>query len=614
MTRILKSVFLCIFLVILLSFHTSHIYAATNNDFTISAVNTYKVIDSDSVRVMQNIALTNKKDFVYAPTYTITLRLKNMSDVSATNSKGTIPITVKESLNDTKIIQIEFPEKVVGIGKTNDFSLNFSTSDYVHKAGSIHTVSIPATSNVSDFEKYSVKVLTPAGFKSPSIVKPHVSFHTSQNEYTFSKEDIGTSGIFMLFGDKQYYFFKLSYNLENKNLFPVKTEIALPLNTSYQNTLLDTISPEPESVHTDEDGNYLATYVIPAKTAFAVKAHVLIESLFQPQKEELDETLRKYYVRPQKYWDSENELIKKAAVNLKTPEDIYNYVVKTLSYNDAKTDDKNERLGAAVTLSKPYFAVCLEFTDLFIALARSKGIPARAVEGYALTQNDPTRPASLFEDVLHAWPEYYDENKKTWIMVDPTWGDTTNGVDYFNTLDLDHVAFVRNGLNSSYPVPAGGYKIKTGVKDVIVSFVDPSEFKKVSNLKLTSSFSPFLEGSKIKGEITVINKGNGKDTPEDAHIFVDSRRVLSVKLPSTLPFGKNTVTVYASVPGYSLFTSLTNVTHTVTIQDKKGNILNKTTIRVFPLSIPIIIGGTIILGFIIIFAIAIKTRSLPFQK
>jgi len=44
-------------------------------------------------------------------------------------------------------------------------------------------------------------------------------------------------------------------------------------------------------------------------------------------------------------------------------------------------------------------------------------------------------------------------------MVDPTWGNTTGGVDYFNTFDFDHLAFVVKGISSTYPVPAGGYKL-----------------------------------------------------------------------------------------------------------------------------------------------------------
>jgi transglutaminase-like putative cysteine protease len=56
--------------------------------------------------------------------------------------------------------------------------------------------------------------------------------------------------------------------------------------------------------------------------------------------------------------------------------------------------------------------VCLEFTDLFIAIARAAGIPAREIDGFGYTQNAINRPISIDEDILHAWPEYYDTAKK----------------------------------------------------------------------------------------------------------------------------------------------------------------------------------------------------------
>ena len=38
--------------------------------------------------------------------------------------------------------------------------------------------------------------------------------------------------------------------------------------------------------------------------------------------------------------------------------------------------------------------------------------------------------------------------------VDPTWGDTTGGVDYYNFFDLNHIVFAYNGKSSEQPPPA----------------------------------------------------------------------------------------------------------------------------------------------------------------
>src|SRR3989344_2583826 len=152
----------------------------------------------------------------------------------------------------------------------------------------------------------------------------------------------------------------------------------------------------------------------------------------------------------------------------------------------------------------------MEFTVLFIALARAAGIPAREVNGFAYTQNEKERPLSLVKDVLHAWPEYYDSDIQTWVMVDPTWGNTTGGVDYFYTLDFDHFAFVIKGVNSSYPIPAGGYKISQDLqtKDININFGD-NFGTPTQTLSLSENFSDnYFSGANIQGNILIRNVGN----------------------------------------------------------------------------------------------------------
>jgi hypothetical protein len=128
-------------------------------------------------------------------------------------------------------------------------------------------------------------------------------------------------------------------------------------------------------------------------------------------------------------------------------------------------------MGAVAALQNPDQAICMEFTDLFIAIARAAGIPAREIDGYAYTENPQLQPLGLVADVLHAWPEYYDKDKGIWIPIDPTWASTSGGIDYFDKLDLRHFAFVVHGESSTTPYPPGSYKLGPNPqKDVYVSF------------------------------------------------------------------------------------------------------------------------------------------------
>ncbi len=612
--KIIKIFLIFIFLIVLPVFPS---YAQEKEDskdyFTVSANSLYQVVNSSSTHVIQEISIVNKKEFFYAPSYAITLHTKSISNITARNEAGAIPFTLKEGEDGSKTIEITFPEKIVGVGKYNNFTFSYDSSDFTHKIGNILTVQIPALSGSQSFDSYTAAVNVPEEFGVPSIIKPNVSYSKKGNTYIFSNGQL-KKGIEMVFGEFQLYRFKLSYHLENNNVFPVTTELALPPNTSYQEVIVENVTPKPKKTYRDIDKNTLATYLLPPKTTTHVTAEVLIKVKNIPTQEVLSESQKKIYLKPQKYWEVNDPEIQKIAKDLKTPLAIYEYVVKTLSYETKKANLENVRQGAKNTLSNPLYAVCLEFTDLFISLARAAQIPARSVEGYAYTDDSQDKPLSLFEDVLHAWPEYYDENKKTWVMVDPTWGNTTGGVDYFNSLDFDHVAFVINGEKSSYPVPAGGYKTEEETKDIVVSYPDSVAFVKNSKIQISGSFSSFTKSNLIESKIKLINLGNSESSLQKAEIYLDGKKSLAISLPEVPPYGEAEFSIAIPLRHTGFLSSLTNFNHTITIHDENGRELYAEKIKTFPFSQYYLIGGAIFIGIIFIFVLAFKTRSLPLQK
>jgi hypothetical protein len=107
----------------------------------------------------------------------------------------------------------------------------------------------------------------------------------------------------------------------------------------------------------------------------------------------------------------------------------------------------------------------------------------------------------LVSDVLHSWPEYWDEKKQLWVPVDPTWEKTTGGIDYFNKTDLNHFTFAIHGESSVEPYPAGSYRGEAGLgKDIQVTF---GTYKQEENPKITVEFKL---PSKIFGNLG----GNGE--------------------------------------------------------------------------------------------------------
>ena len=115
--------------------------------------------------------------------------------------------------------------------------------------------------------------------------------------------------------------------------------------------------------------------------------------------------------------------------------------------------------------------------------------------------------------MLHAWPEYWDESKNAWIPIDPTWGSTTGGINFFDQLDLRHFAFVAHGQDPDKPYPAGSYKLgENPQKDVYISFGQLPD-QKVIAAEVSYTLSPFRPAT--DRTLSVFIKNNGPSAHEN---------------------------------------------------------------------------------------------------
>jgi transglutaminase-like putative cysteine protease len=388
------------------------------------------------------------------------------------DSVGQILPQISKSTGSTQI-SFDFIDQVVGKNKVNNFSVSYQTHDIASRNGSIWEINIPRLEGAHETSTYSVTVTVPSQFGSPAFISPSPDTGNA-NTFYYSPHLGYQPPITAVFGTTQYMEFQLDYHLENSQPVESWNQIALPPDTAYQQVLLKQIEPRPEQVEQDADGNWLADYRLSPGELLSVQAAGLVKLEFQPKSfQETKEDLSGL-VGSTEFWQADDQDILSLADKLKTPKAIYQYLVDHLNYSFEKVNQGGGRLGASAALKSPDLAICTEFTDLFVALTRAAGIPARELEGYAFTTNDRLRPLSLSQDILHAWPEYYDRQKQTWIQVDPTWGKTTGGIDYFSKLDLNHVVFAIHGVSPIRPAPAGSYKLKANPgKDVEVHATSP---------------------------------------------------------------------------------------------------------------------------------------------
>ena len=190
------------------------------------------------------------------------------------------------------------------------------------------------------------------------------------------------------------------------------------------------------------------------KIRFTLTAYETIAKIDPTEVQSYDESDSLYllYTQSERFIESADPKIVKLADQLAGDEKnpyliarkFYDYVIDTSTY---------QLLGKGL-LGAKYLATtgkgeCGDYSSLFIALARAKGIPARPVVGYRAVSGI---------DQTHVWAEFYLE-PFGWIPVDPTDGqdDPTKREYYFGNMDNQRVIF-NKGFNITLDPPGpGGY-------------------------------------------------------------------------------------------------------------------------------------------------------------
>ncbi|MCG2686232.1 transglutaminase domain-containing protein [Candidatus Parcubacteria bacterium] len=444
-------------------------------DFSSNYTVVYQVLESGQTQVTQNISLRNNVPDKYVARYKLAQSFIEIEKVTAYDGLGPLKKEVIEDGNTTTI-QLDFNEEVVGTGKSLDWTLEYQTPSVAEPHGLVWEISVPKLSLQEEIEQYQLFLKIPKSFGDLMYISPHPKSRGQEEDYLvfeFSKEQLAEIGVSAAFGNFQLFKMTLLYHLYNPNPLPQNFEVALPPDLlGRQQIILENLAPQPEIIEEDTDGNYLGTYrVSGGKTVdvtFSGWARILNHQIAPPNGGSflrLPSELVSLYTGAQPFWEVEDTKIKAQVGELaqgggnvsETAQQIFNFVTSHLTYD--RTESRSfRRLGALGALAAPQEAICTEFSDLFITLARAAGIPAREINGFAYVSPDSRiYPAYPQGDVLHSWAEFYDPNFG-WVPVDPTW-NSTSSLDYFTKLDTSHIAFVRKGVSSEVPYPAGAYKV-----------------------------------------------------------------------------------------------------------------------------------------------------------
>ena len=446
----------------LLFFTTRPSYAIS--EFRTNMETTYEFDEVGSANISHIINLTNNLSHIYPTTYNLSVSSGDIKNVRVSVMGDSVSPQV-DSQNSTTSIHIPVRNPKIGKDQTTTLNISYNTVSFAEIIGDTITLTLPKTAKGNEAESFIRKVIVPNTFPelSYSSTKAVEASSSAQSRY-YVFAGSGDQNLTLHFGTTASYDLKLSYLLKNNTSITATSELALPPDTAYQRVVINDISPKPTEIVLDSDGNWLARYDLPPLSKLDVKADLSI--IVSPTPIYYDPS-SSTPMGEDTYWEQSSS-VKRLATNLKNPENLYNYLLETLTY-DYTQILRQKRLGAATTLTSPESSICTEFTDLFVATSRAMGIPSRAIIGYAVTSNNTLKPQGGNIDVLHAYPEYQEPSSKVWKSVDPTWGHTTGGNEYFDLLDFGHITFVRWGASSSYPLPAGSYRENRAGKQIEVS-------------------------------------------------------------------------------------------------------------------------------------------------
>lgn len=283
------------------------------------------------------------------------------------------------------------------------------------------------------------------------------------------------------------------WTIENAQGSPVNFTGALVVNNSNQELITVTTDPSLD-YETNEAGIVLVHYdgVVPADP-FIIKATALVDV-------DYDTTIISDSELPEEHNLSftnltlPNEEIKLQAQSsshrdssLRTVAELINWVHETLEYDISYWGESK----CAIDVISEGRGVCVEYSHLFISMARSIGLDTRYVSGYALA--DTWQP--------HAWVEV-NIPSYGWLPADPTFGQ-------LGILDSTHLAInYGQDQSTSYDVIlSNDPDIEVSVKnDVVMQFTseDPKDASVsidfdtqtyIVDVSITNERSEYLFGS-----------------------------------------------------------------------------------------------------------------------
>lgn len=349
--------------------------------------------------------------------------------------------------NSSVKFTVRIPVDVV-LGETFEYKVVYRVPDMVRTIGALSDIYIPAFDKnfeftVADQQRvFTTKLKIPTSLGDINFVIPKMAVLNSGGfwEIDVPTENLVGQYLWVQMGTTQFYKFEIKQPFQRSTSSPLLIndfEIVLPRDYEnsriVQEVFFTKLSPQPEYIRKDSQGNLIAHYALAASESGEIIIAGYAKLLERPNPiNDQSGDINQYstgeldLTKQAPFWEVDSPEIQSKARSLKLEETnvyrlvekTYKDIVNTIDYQDISRFGITKRKGALATL-KGGAAVCMEYSDLFITLMRAQGIPARAAYGYGYDAREGDLPT-----VGHQWAEVYFPEIQKWVPVDVTWGES----------------------------------------------------------------------------------------------------------------------------------------------------------------------------------------------
>lgn len=286
--------------------------------------------------------------------------------------------------------------------------------------------------------------------------------------YALSPDEVATPLAEPPKGDEQAVYFEVAHDFKpTGKLTALRVWLGIPKTVQgYQQVMNIQFTPNPCAVYDDTDTRYAIFQFANLSENQSIKMKGEIK-LFrkdletamanwnptsQPNFTELSDSERSEFLKSEKFLEVNDPVIRRIAATMEGPRErlekmappnaiqasqsaeieTVQEILEWLRRN-IKWDNELKPQGAVATAQQGR-GVCQQFSELFITLCRSKGLPARYVGGL-VTWFDRRNPNST---PRHAWAEVFLSGLG-WVPFDPTWMASTSDVVKPNYISLTKI-------------------------------------------------------------------------------------------------------------------------------------------------------------------------------